>query len=153
MMILEFVIPGLVVMFVGAAALIVAGTAYLGFIEGWIPAFTLWFVSSLVMVLGVRTAVAGLLPASSIKQLTDEDIDAYGEEVDVIETVTTTPGGRIRFRGSTWAAQTLQEELPVGSRAKVVARDNLVWIVEPLDGWAALEPQAQRSIAARKETT
>ena len=156
LIVLEVVIPGLVVVFLGAAALLVAAAASLGLVSGWLMAFTLWFVSSLVMVLGVRSAFTRFLPGGFIRQLTDEDVDAFGEEVDVVETVTTRPGGRIRFRGSTWAAQTLQEELPAGARAKVVARDNLVWIVEPVDGWSALDaPQARRlpQSAADKETS
>lgn len=160
LMVLEVVVPGLVVVFLGLAALLVAGAAWTGLVGGWTTAFTLWFVSSLVMVLGVRSAFTRFLPGTSVKQLTDEDLDAFGEEVDVVEMVTMNPGGRIRFRGSTWAAQTLQEELPAGSRAKVVARDNLVWIVEPLDGWSAIdarsgqrhsadEPSALRRVASK----
>ena len=154
LMVLEFVVPGLVVVFLGAAALVIAGATGLGLIEGWYAAFTAWFVTSLVMVLGVRSAFTRFLPGSAVRQLTDEDLDAYGEEVDVVETVTIKPGGRIRFRGSTWAAQTLQEELPAGTRAKVVARENLVWIVEPLDGWAAVEAQGRRlaQSSANKES-
>ena len=130
----ELVLPGLVVVFLGAAAFIVAGAAAMGWINGWVAALTLWSVTSLVMVLGVRNMFTRLLPGHAVRQLTDEDVDAFGEEVDVVETVTTDGGGRIRFRGSTWAAQTVQEELPAGSRARVVARDNLVWIVEPIAG-------------------
>ena len=144
---LEFIVPGLVVIFLGAAALLVAAAAHFGLVQGWLAAFTGWFVVSLVMVLGVRSAFTRFLPGSWVRQLTDEDLDAFGEEVDVVETVTINPGGRIRFRGSTWAAQTLQEELPVGTRARVVARENLVWIVEPLDGWAAIDEAHARRLA------
>ena len=144
MVVLELIVPGLVVVFLGAASLIVAAAAALGLVSGWLSAFTLWFVSSLILVVGVRSAFTRFLPGSFVRQLTDEDVDAFGEEVDVVESVTTRPGGRIRFRGSTWAAQTLQEELPAGSRAKVVARDNLIWIVEPLDGWPAIEDNRAR---------
>jgi membrane protein implicated in regulation of membrane protease activity len=133
----EVVVPGLVVSFLGAAALLVAGALALGWVGGWAHAFTAWFITSLVMVIGVRSAFTRFLPGQAVKQLTDEDLDAFGEVVEVLEPVSSR-GGRIRFRGSTWAAQSLQDILPAGAKAKIVARDNLVWIVEPLDGWAAL---------------
>ncbi len=134
---LEFVIPGLVVSFLGAAALLVAAGLALGLVGGWLPAFTAWFVSSLVLVVGVRGAFTRFLPGRSVKQLTDEDLDAFGEVVDVVEQVTTKKG-RIRFRGSTWAAQSVGDTLEPGTKARVVTRDNLVWIVEAVDEWPAL---------------
>ena len=136
---LEVIVPGLVLVFLGASALVVATLLTVGWVQGWVMAFTVWFVTSLAFVLGVRSVFTRMLSSPTVKQLTDEDLDAFGEEVDVVQTVTTHPGGRIRFRGSTWAAQTLQEELPAGARAKVVARDNLVWIVEPADSWSNLD--------------
>ena len=144
----ELVVPGLVVIFLGAAALVVAGALGLGLVSGWIAGFTTWFITSLVMVIGLRSAFTRFLPGSSVKQLTDEDLDAFGEEVEVVEPVSP-DGGRIRFRGSTWAALSLQEFLPAGAKAKVVARDNLIWIVEPLDGWAAL-PDPDRESKERQ---
>lgn len=133
----ELLVPGLVVSFLGAAALLVSAGLALGLVSGWLPALTAWFISSLVLVVGVRNVFTRFLPGSSVKQLTDEDLDAFGEVVEVVETVTTR-SGRIRFRGSTWAAQSLEGELPSGTRARVVTRDNLIWIVEPAEEWPSL---------------
>ena len=77
MIALELIIPGLVVVFLGGAALVVAAALYAGIVAGWMPAFTLWFIASLVMVLGVRSAFTRFLPGSSVRQLTDEDLAAF----------------------------------------------------------------------------
>lgn len=144
LMALELVVPGLVVVFLGLAALLVAGGLGLGLIGGWVGALTAWFVTSTVLTLGLRSAFTRFLPGSSRKQLTDEDLDAFGEVAIVLSEVGPKQGGRIRFRGSTWAAETTEQTLPVGSKARVIARDNLVWIVEAADSWPALpEPDPE----------
>lgn len=135
---LELVIPGLVVVFLGLAALVVAGGLGLGLISGWVAALTTWFVTSTVLTLGLRSAFTRFLPGSSRKQLTDEDLDAFGEVATVVVEVGPNAGGRIRFRGTTWAAETTSDTLAVGTKARVIARDNLVWIVEAADDWPQL---------------
>lgn len=71
-------------------------------------------------------------------ELADEDLDAFGTVVDVVETVRPDDGsGRIELRGSTWSATSVAGTLPVGSRARIIYRENLTWIIEPYDGPAA----------------
>lgn len=146
---LELVIPGLIVIFLGVAALIVAAALSLGLVTGWISALTLWFVASLGLVTGVRSAFTRFLPGGAEKGSTNEDLDAFGEWVEVVDEVGP-EGGRVRFRGSTWAAQTVDGKLSPGTKARIVARDNLVWIVEPADEWPALD-DPQRSQRKLKE--
>lgn len=135
---LELVIPGLVVIFLGAAAVLTAGGLWLGLIGSWVGAFTCWFVASIGLVLSLRSVFTRFLPGTVTKQLTDEDLDAFGEEAEVVEEVTPV-AGRIRFRGTTWDAQTVGEVLPAGTRVRIVTRENLSWIVEPIKGWASLD--------------
>lgn len=139
---LELVVPGLVVVFLGAAAIVVSGAVAVGVVSGWIAATTLWFVTSIAMVLGLRSAFTRLLPGGSEKGSTDEDVDAFGALVEVVDEVGQ-DGGRVRFRGSTWAAQTTKRRLAPGTKARIVARNNLVWIVEPADEWPELDSPDQ----------
>ena len=52
--------------------------------------------------------------------------------VEVAETIPKGEQGRIRFRGTTWAATCYQQTLEVGSQARLVTRDGITWVVEPL---------------------
>jgi len=63
---------------------------------------------------------------------TDEDADAFGTEVAVLVRVTEHQAGRIQFQGTSWPARSVHGALEPGERARIVDRENLVWIVEPL---------------------
>lgn len=70
-------------------------------------------------------------------ELSDEDLDAVGSIVETLSTVHCGDhSGRIRFRGSTWPATAIAEDIPAGHKARIVYRDNLAWTLEPYDGLA-----------------
>ena len=63
----------------------------------------------------------------------DEDKDAIGTVVEVVETVLTdSTKGRIKFRGTTWEAVSKTTKIEVGRKAKLVERRDLVWYVIPI---------------------
>jgi hypothetical protein len=64
-----------------------------------------------------------------------------GQTVKVIEAVGEERPGRIRFRGAEWDARTTEGRLPKGAKARILYRDNLTWIIEPID-YAQLEHDA-----------
>ena len=43
------------------------------------------------------------------------------------------PAGRIRYQGTSWPAISLQGDIPAGRKARLLARDNLAWVVEPVE--------------------
>jgi inner membrane protein len=68
-------------------------------------------------------------------ELEDEDLDAFGTIVEVTDSIHPDhTKGRIRLRGSSWYATSVSEPIEAGARARVVYRDNLVWVVDPYDG-------------------
>jgi membrane protein implicated in regulation of membrane protease activity len=135
LMLLEFIIPGGIVFFLGLGATLVALLLHLGLIDGWLQAFTIWFVGSLALLFGLRGVVQKILPAQVEKSRTDEDLDAYNQVVKVCERIPAQGEGRIEFRGSTWTARNYHadRDLPVGSKVRIVFRDNLAWLVEAVD--------------------
>ena len=144
----ELVVPGLVVVFLGVAALLVAGALHLGFIEHWIGSFTTWFVASLGLIVALRGAVQRLFPPEVVRREIDEDTEAFGCEVEVVEAVgPDRSDGRIRFRDATWSARSLKTFLPAGSRARLVFRENLIWVVEACDGRRQLEGKNAEELA------
>lgn len=131
--VLELVVPGAVLVFLGAAAVIVGLLLMAGLISGIVQAFTAWFIISLVLLFTLRGLVQRFMPGDQSWQSTDEDADAYGLIVDVVETIEKMEQGRINFRDSTWPATCYEQTLEAGAKARIVTRDNLLWVVEPVD--------------------
>ena len=125
-MVTELFLPGLIVVFFGLAAVIVACLQWLGLFPGLTESFTVWIVTSLVLLLALRHFMRKWLPSESSVQMTDEDVEAAGMIVEITEP------GRIRFGGTSWPAVT-KEGLPISAckTARLLYRDNLVWVVEP----------------------
>lgn len=134
LMLLELVVPGGIVVFLGVSAVLVSLLLYAGVIDGWMAAFTLWFIGSLALFFSLRGVVKKLFPAHVERGKTDEDLDAYNEIAVVNQRIPAKGEGRIDFRGSSWSARAhqAQQAIEVGTRVRVVLRDNLVWLVEPL---------------------
>ncbi len=135
LMLLEFVLPGGIVFFLGLGATLVSLLLYLGVIEGWLQAFTVWFIGSLMLLFGLRGIVQKIIPAQVEKGRTDEDLDAYDKIAKVYQTIPAGGEGRIEFRGSTWAARGYDESvsLEAGTVVRIVFRDNLLWVVDAID--------------------
>jgi len=130
----ELLVPGLVVVFLGTAALLVGLAAYLGIIGSWTTALIAWMILSMALVLFLRGFFARFLPGETRKGNLDEDVEAFGITVPVVAVDSEAPyKGRISYRGSTWDAETSGDPLTKGARVRLLARENLVWMVEPID--------------------
>jgi len=134
LMVAEKIVPGLVVIFLGLAAVMIAAARWLGWIDGLLDSFTYWFVLSLVIVLGLRGIVSRMFPSEISLSSTNSDEDAIGRIAEVIEEIGNDhENGRIRFRGTTWQARSEFGRIFPSQMAKIVDRDNIVWIVDPVD--------------------
>ena len=140
LMLSETVIPGGVVVFVGIAAVLVGSAQLLGWLEGPFDSFTVFFVLSIVLLLSLRGLVSRFFPGDTSYQSPDEDAEAVGSLVDVVETVSEgSTEGRIHFRGTSWPATCVEGSISRGQRAIIVTRDNLIWIVEPAQNALAID--------------
>ena len=134
LMLTELAIPGLVVVFLGLGAMLVALGRWLHLLEGEISSFTAWFIISLVLVISLRQLLARFVPAETSYQSPEEDLNAQGTVVEVLEAVDDQHrDGRIRFQGSSWPATCLEGSIASGEKARLLYRDNMVWVVEPAD--------------------
>ncbi|MDK1023063.1 MAG: NfeD family protein [Gammaproteobacteria bacterium] len=128
----ELIVPGGIVIFLGLGALIVAGAILFGFLENGATALTLWFISSLLLILLLRAFAQKVAGGDTSVANTDEKVDAFGEVVHVVETIG--PGeqkGRVKFRGTEWQALGDGAVIETGSKATVVSQDNITLIVAP----------------------
>ena len=133
MMVLETVLPGGVAGFLGLGGLVVAGLRALGLLLNPWTALTTWIFLSVGLTIALRPLAMRFVEGDISLSLTDEDAEAMGTEVPVVETVGEESPGRIRFRGSGWDARSVKGTLPEGATARLLYRDNLTWIVEAAD--------------------
>ncbi|MFQ6371899.1 NfeD family protein [Shewanella sp. YIC-542] len=129
----ELVIPGGIVVFLGSACLVVAGALWTGIIHGWVQGLTLWFISSIVLLLSFRQLTQRMMGGDSHIDNTDEELDLYNQLAQVKETIG--PGektGRIHFQGADWPALGDGSVIPPGVQVRIICRDNIALVVEPL---------------------
>ena len=133
LMLAELVIPGGIIVFLGTSALAVALTLQFGVISSWIHAFTLWFILSMILLIVFRNVGQNMMGGDSRIENTDENLDVFGHEVDVVETIG--PGnkkGRILFQGTNWSALGDGSEIKSGEKVKIICRENISYVVEKL---------------------
>ena len=130
----ELLLPGLVAMFLGLGAMVVALLRWLGLIDSLAYSFTAWFVSSLAFIIFLRSTLQRCVPSETSFTPLEEDTDLFGAVAEVVETVSPSHSdGRISFRGTTWPATSDAAEIPTGGKVTILFRENLGWRVQPSD--------------------
>ena len=133
LMIAEIIIPGGIVLFLGLSGLIVAASLQFGLIDSWVHAFTLWFISSLVLLVFFRNLTQKFVGGDASIDNTDEEFELFGKQAVVTEVIG--PGehkGRIDFQGTSWTALGDGGTIEVGSQVKIICRDNISLVVEKI---------------------
>ncbi|MFO8232424.1 MAG: NfeD family protein [Longimonas sp.] len=152
LMILETVLPGGVAFFLGVGGLLTAGLRLLGLVSDPVVSVLVWMFVSTGLTIALRPLAVRYLGGDFSFAMTDEDAEAMGQTVTVVEPLDEESAGRIRFRGATWDARTTEGRLPKGAEARILYRDNLTWIVEPVDH-AALDEEFSDALNERPSET
>lgn len=129
LIILEFIVPGAILAFLGIAALIVGGFYYYGMLSSILYGFIYWFIISLVLVFFLRSFVLRFMPADCRYQPVDEDDNATGSWAEVVEEIRPGQPGRIRFRGTTWQARG-EGHCVKGAKVMIAGRMGNAWQVK-----------------------
>ena len=130
----ELFLPGLVAVFLGLGAMLVALLRWLGLIDGLAYSFMAWFVSSLALLVVVRSTLKRFMPSETSFTPLEEDVDLFGAVAEVVETVSPAhKDGRISFQGTTWPATSDLAEIQPGAKVTILYRENLGWRVQPCD--------------------
>lgn len=147
----ELFVPGGIVIFLGVAAMIVAGLRGLGIVEALLPSIVIWAALAPALVFSFGSLLRKKFQSERTVAITDEDANVFGQFAEVIEPLQADEGiGRIRFQGTTWSARSIQGHLPAGTQVRLVDRDNLCWIVEPVS--ASLDsPRVQDSSSTNQQ--
>jgi membrane protein implicated in regulation of membrane protease activity len=132
LMLAELIIPGGIVFFLGGGCLVVALALWSGVVTTWSAAMTLFFISSLLLIFGLRALFSQFVEGDSTTANTVEILDEVDRVVLVVERIG--PGrapGLVSFQGTRWRALGDGSEMLPDSHARVVARENTTIIVAP----------------------
>ncbi len=123
----EFFLPGIVLIFFGLAAWIVAAFSFPGFLGSIALHLALFAASAIVLTVCLRGVIWRLM-RDSHQQLPgqlDEFDEFTGKSVQVL-TDFAGPGalGKVEFKGAEWKARS-EDELSTGDTAEIVSLDGL----------------------------
>ncbi|WP_076539242.1 NfeD family protein [Shewanella sp. UCD-KL21] len=132
LMLSEIIVPGGIVILLGAACVIVAAALFTGIVDGTAQSFTLWFITSMVLLLSFRHITQKMIGGDKHVDNTDEEMDLYNQVVTVKADIG--PGektGRVLFSGTEWSALGDGTEIKAGTKVRIICRDNIALVVEP----------------------
>ncbi|MDQ8186375.1 NfeD family protein [Pelagicoccus sp. SDUM812002] len=130
----EFIVPGLVIIFFGLGALIVSLLAYLGWVTELSSQLLIFSALSIVLLFGLRWQFKGWFVGQSAETGgSDELSDLIGKEVTCLTGFSPDrPYGKVEFKGANWKGR-CEQELKVGSVAIIESIDGLCLNLKPRD--------------------
>lgn len=129
---LELVVPGGIIVFLGCSALVVSAGIQFGYITTIQAAFLTWFITSIIFMIFLRSVFIKYFEGNSELHEVDEDKELVGSIVEIVEDVSPHKEGRVRFGDSTWIARS-DFEFKVGEKALIDKRDGNVIILKVID--------------------
>lgn len=132
MLLLEFAIPGVITIFFGIGAWIVAILCLFLDISLNTQLF-IFIISSVLLLIFLRKWFKALfLGRSSTSEFEVEELDEFlGQKAVVTKKITPNTKGKIEFRGSYWKAEAY-ETIPEGAPVEIIDKNNITLIVKSL---------------------
>ncbi len=127
MIFLEFMLPGVILVFFGVGAIITSILAWVGLLSSPFSQLVVFGVSSLGLLFGLRKYASKFFKGDSTEEENDE---YFGKPARVTQRII--PGelsGKIFFEGSDWKADS-KEIIEEGASVRVIGKDNITLIVE-----------------------
>jgi len=130
LIILEVMTPGLVSIFFGLSALVVA---LITFLAPGIPEWAQWVLFSIFSVLFILLLRKTLKKTfSGTAEVSEGTTDPYsGKRAMVVSRITPSQPGRVEFNGSNWTAES-EQEIEVNTPVIIKWKKNLTFTVEKL---------------------
>ncbi len=133
LMAIEFLVPGLVLVFVGLGSLTVVFGMHFGYIDGILQQFITFFISSIIYLLTLRFLVLRFFTSVTRKENIDEDEEVMGSIVEIVADINSGELGRVEHSGSSWQARAEGDQTILkGEQVKIIGRDNITWIVQKI---------------------
>lgn len=134
LILLEFLVPGLVVIFLGLGAIATAGMIYGGYIRDLYFAIVFFVLSSIFLLMSLRRMLLKAYPSLSERVETDEDVLIAGKTA-----ITMTPispdhfQGRVKYAGTSWAAKSLAGHIAANTMVEIISQENINLIVRQVN--------------------
>lgn len=132
LILMEFVIPGLVIVFFGIGAWVVT------ILVSIFPSMAVWVQLMIFTIFSVTALV--LLRRSLKKRFFDENQGAESEKIDdfightalVEKAIAKNRDGKVTFKGVSWGA-IAEEDIPEGASVKIIGKESIRLKVEALE--------------------
>ena len=128
LLLLEFVIPGLFVVFFGFGALITALCVYL-FDPSLAGQFLIFSVTSVLSLVLLRKV---LMKRLFKNDQVDPDEEFIGHFASCLEEIEQGGQGKVEFKGTNWSA-TSESPIEKGQKVRITNKEGLLLIVEPVN--------------------
>jgi len=126
LLLLEFVIPGLFIVFFGFGALITALCVYL-FEPSLAGQFLIFSITSVLSLVFLRKVLMNRLFKNNLADPDEEFIGHYGICLEKMEQG---EQGKVEFKGTNWSA-TSASPIEKGQKVKITNKEGLLLIIEP----------------------
>jgi len=129
----EFMLPGIILVFFGIGAWIVSLTTWMGLTGGYTSQLLVFAISSILLLAMLRRWFrAKLFGHKGDEQDPFDNLDDLtGEIVTVTQAIDPSSGaGKVEYKGAAWSARS-DMPLPAGARAVVIAADGITLVVRP----------------------
>lgn len=132
LILLEFILPGFVIFFFGAGALLTGILTWLipGLSSSVLLQALLWLGTS-SLTLGIfRKRLAPIFKGKSIEAgQEDDNNDDAGTTAEVNKAISPNKPGRIRLHGTTWEARSFDESFAAGDKVEILKKEGMVYYV------------------------
>ena len=107
LVLLEFIVPGVILVFFGLGAWMVALTTVMGLTKGTASQLLVFAGASVVLLLVLRRYIRSRFSGFiSERQSPDRNLDEFtGKSVLVLEEISPTKPGKVEFKGAPWRAE------------------------------------------------
>jgi membrane protein implicated in regulation of membrane protease activity len=132
LIIFEFALPGIILVFFGIGAWITSLTTWIGLTPGWTSQLLTFSISSVLMLVFLRRWFrAKFFGHRSADQDPLDNLDEFsGQVVTVTADIDPASGGKVEYKGAAWSAR-CSTALPAGSKAVIESVDGITLVVVP----------------------
>ena len=131
LMLLELLLPGIILVFIGLGAWVAALAAWLGWVDSLAGQALVFAIASVVLLVGLRRLFKGWLTGVTLAGDSAHELNEFiGKTVPVLTAIPSGGMGKVEFRGAHWNAQS-SEPLGAGASAIITGREGLCLLVRP----------------------
>jgi|JI8StandDraft_1071087.scaffolds.fasta_scaffold239022_2 membrane protein implicated in regulation of membrane protease activity len=132
LMSLELILPGMFIFFVGFSLVVT------GLLSFCIP----MTITIQMVVFSIISIISVLIGSAFLKKFFPSDVsrgglikDDFKNQIVFVtqDILVNQKSGRVSFHGTDWDAYCLTQRIPKGEKVRILDRDNLTFIVEPLE--------------------